>query len=296
MTTEMKGKVVVITGATSGIGQVAAETLAGMGARIVQVARDHERGQLAMKRLAERAPGITHSIYYADLSLLSEMQRVASEIVAAESHIDVLMNNAGAMFGTRQLTADGLERTFALNYMSYFVLTHGLRARLLGSAPARVVNTASNAHLTARLDIDDLQSARAHRGGLESRVPYWGGGFQLYARSKLCDILFTRELARRLAGTGVTANCDHPGFVATRFGDESGGLLALGTAVAKHFAITAEQGARTMIYLASSPDVAQVTGEYFYRCRPIAPSRAGRDDAMAERLWAESERLLTPRT
>ncbi len=288
----MTGKVVVITGATSGIGQVAAETLALRGARIVQVARDRERGEVAIQRLAACAPGRGHSIHYADLSRISEMKRVASEIAAAESRIDVLMNNAGALFGSRQLTVDGLERSFALNYLSYFVLTQGLMERLLSSAPARVINSASNAHVVARLDIGDLQSVDAGHGGLLGWVPYWGGGFQLYARSKLCDILFTRELARRLAGTGVTANCHHPGFVATRFGDQSGGLLSLGTRVGKLFAISPEEGARTMVYLASSQDIASVSGEYFYKCRPTRPSRAAQDDVKAEQLWEESTRLL----
>jgi NAD(P)-dependent dehydrogenase (short-subunit alcohol dehydrogenase family) len=291
----MKGKVVVITGATSGIGLVAAEALAGMGARIVQVARDRSRGQAAMKRLAEIAPEVAHSIYYADLAQLGEMKRVGSEIAVAEPRIDVLINNAGAVFGTRQLTPDGLERTFALNYMAYFVLAEALHSRLIASAPARVVNSTSDAHRGARIELDDLQSANA-RGGLLGRVPYWGSGFQLYARSKLCDILFTRELARRLPGTEVTANCHHPGFVDTRFGDASGGLLAVGIQLAKHVAISPEAGAQTMIYLASSPVVANVTGEYFYKCRPATPSRAAQDDAMAKRLWEESERLLATRS
>ena len=295
MPDNMKGKVVVITGATSGIGQVAAETLAGMGARIALIVRDPERGTLAMKRLAECGPQVTHSIDFADLSRISEMKRVAVEIAATLPRIDVLMNNAGAVFGHCQLTEDGLERTFALNYLSYFALTQGLRERLVSSAPSRIVNTALDAHAIARLDVNDLQSADAGRDGLLGHLPYWGSGFQLYARSKLCDILFTRELGRRFAMTGVTANGHHPGFVATRFGDESGGLLSFGINVAKRFAITPEQGAKTMIYLASSPDVANVTGQYFVKCRPATPSRAAQDDVMAGRLWEESERLLATR-
>jgi len=287
----MKGKVVVITGATSGIGQVAAESLAGWGARIVQVARDQGRGQEAMKRLGERTPNVAHSIFYADLSRLSEMKRIALEIATAEPRIDVLINNAGAMFGSRHLTEDGLERTFALNHMAYFVLTHGLRGRLAASAPARVVNTASDAHLGARLDINDLQSEKAYRGNFLETLRYGGPGFKVYGRSKLCNILFTRELARRLAGTGVTANSLHPGFVATRFGDETGGLISFGIGVAKRFALSPQQGAETLIYLASSPEVAGVSGEYFAKCRPATPSQAAQDDAMAQHLWAETARL-----
>ena len=166
-----------------------------------------------------------------------------------------------------------------------------LRARLLASAPARVVNTASNAHQGTGLDLNDLQSERTHQGILE-RAIYLGPGLQLYGRSKLCNILFTRELARRLAGTGVTANSHHPGFVNSRFGDASGGLLTWGIRLWKHLAISSQQGAQTMTYLASSPVVGSVTGEYFYKCRPVRPSRAAQDDAISKRLWEESERLL----
>lgn len=295
MNQDMKGKVIVITGATSGIGQVAAASLAAMGARIVQIARNRDRGELAVKRLREQAPA-AHSIHFADLSRLSEMKRVAAEIAAAEPRIDVLINNAGAMFGSRQLTPDGLEMTFALNHMAYFVLTEGLRERLLISAPARVVNTASDAHEPFALDLNDLQSERAYRGNFLQSLRYGGAGFKVYGRSKLCNILFTRELARRLAGTGVTANCLHPGFVATRFGDQTGGWISFAIRLAKRFALTPQQGAETLIYLASSPEVAAVTGEYFDKCHPRKPSTAAQDDATARRLWEETARLAGIKT
>ena len=288
----MKEKVVVITGATSGIGQIAAETLAERGARIVQVARDRDRGEAALKRLRERAPGIDHTVHYGDLSRLREIKRVAIEIAAAETHIDVLVNNAGAIFSRRRVTEDGLEMTFALNHMAYFVLTAGLRERLIGSAPARVVNTASDAHELGALAFDDLQSERAyaHAGFLES-MRYGGSGFRVYGRSKLCNVLFTQELARRLEGTGVTVNCLHPGFVATRFGDQAGGWISLAVRIAKHFALSPQEGAKTIVYLASSPDVANVTGKYFDKCRPVTPSREAQDRDAAQRLWEDSERL-----
>lgn len=291
MAENMKNKVVVITGATSGIGQVAAEKLAAMGARIVQVARDKERGQAAMARLKQIAPGVTHTIYYADLSRLAEMKRVAAEIAQAEPRIDVLMNNAGAMFGARQLTEDGLERTFALNHMSYFMMTQGLRDRLAASAPARVINTASDAHTSGTVDFDDLQSEKAYRSSLADWLRYGGPAFKVYARSKLMNILYTRELARKLAGTGVTANSLHPGFVATRFGDQTGGLIGFGVGIAKRFALTPEQGAETLVYLASSADVATTTGEYFHKCRPATPSREAQDDDKAQRLWLETSKI-----
>jgi NAD(P)-dependent dehydrogenase (short-subunit alcohol dehydrogenase family) len=275
----MQGKVVVITGATSGIGEVAALRLAGMGARIVLVARDAARGQKALTRLPSIGLGKPHSIYYGDLSRISESKRVAAEIAAAEPRIDVLINNAGAMFSTRRLSPDNLEETFATNHMAYFVLTLGLKANLLAGAPARVVSTASGAHRGYTLDFDDLQAAKGY------------SAIRAYGRSKLCNILFTRELARRWSGTGVTANCLHPGFVATRFGDRSGGFLSGVFRIAKTFAITPEKGAETIVYLASSPDVDAISGEYFYQCRPATPTAGGRDDAAANRLWNESAKL-----
>jgi NAD(P)-dependent dehydrogenase (short-subunit alcohol dehydrogenase family) len=275
----MRGKTVVITGATSGIGQVAAEQLAAMGARLVLVARDKARGEAALARLRNLKPGVAHSIHYADLSRLAEMKRVAADIAAAEPRIDVLINNAGALFATRHVTEDGLELTFALNHMSYFVLTQGLRERLLASAPARVVNTSSDAHKGKQIDFADLQSANNYKG------------FKVYGRSKLCNILYTSELARRLAGAGVTANCLHPGFVATRFGDQSGGMLSFGVRMAKYFAISQEKGAATIIYLASSDDVASASGGYYYKCKKATPTKEARDDDAAKRLWQESERL-----
>jgi NAD(P)-dependent dehydrogenase (short-subunit alcohol dehydrogenase family) len=277
----MQGKIVVITGGTSGIGQVAAEKLAGMGARIVLVARSQSRGEAALARLRNLAPGAKHSVHYGDLSRLTEMTRVAKEIAAIEPRIDVLINNAGAMFGKRQVTADGLELTLATNHFSYFVLTEGLRERLIASAPSRIINTSSHAHYGGKLDFDNLQYEHDYKA------------FPAYSRSKLCNVLFTRVLARRLAGTGVTANSLHPGFVKTRFGDESGGAMARVIGLMKIFAITPEKGAETIVYLASSDDVAKTTGLYYYKCKPVEPSKLAQDDAVAERLWDYTARLLT---
>lgn len=273
----MNGKTVVITGATSGIGEVAADRLAAKGARIVFVARDRARGAETLKHLNAIAPGAAHAAYYADLTRLSEMKRVGAEIAAAEPVVDVLINNAGAAFMTRQVTEDGLEKTFALNHMSYFVLTHYLRPRM--PSGGRIVSTASTAHRGNVIDFDDLQS--------ETRY----SGFQVYGRSKLCNILFTRELARRLKGTSITANCLHPGFVATRFGADNGGIFAFALGLAKNFALSSEQGAQTIIYLASSPDVEGVSGLYFHKSKPEAPSRAAQNDADARRLWDVSLQL-----
>jgi NAD(P)-dependent dehydrogenase (short-subunit alcohol dehydrogenase family) len=278
----MQGKTVVATGATSGIGEVAVLALARMGARIVFVARDERRAVATLKKLETQAPRLRHGVHLADLSLMAEARRVGLTIAQQEPRIDVLINNAGAMFSDRRVTAEGLEMTFALNHMAYFMLTAALREKLASSAPARIVCTSSVAHQGMRLDFSDLQSARRYNG------------FQAYGRSKLANILFTGEIARRLAGTGVTANCFHPGFVATRFGDASGGLTSLLIPFARVFAITPERGADTLVHLASSPEVANVTGAYFVKRKIAEPSPAARDDAAAKRLWEASEALAGP--
>ncbi|HEX3431213.1 MAG TPA: SDR family oxidoreductase [Rhizomicrobium sp.] len=272
----MAAKTVVITGATSGIGEAAANRFAAKGERVVFIARDHARGAEMLKHLRAISGG-GHKVHYADLSRLSEMKRVAAEIAQDEPRIDVLINNAGAMFNTRKVTLDGLEMTFALNHMAYFVITNLLLARM--GAGGRIVSTASDAHKGAKLDFADLQSERHY------------SGFGVYGRSKLCNILFTRELARRLQGSGITANCFHPGFVATRFGDQSGGVLSFGIRAAKTFALTPEQGAQTMVYLASSPDVGETSGGYFVKCKPATPTPEAKNDADGRRLWEMSAEL-----
>jgi NAD(P)-dependent dehydrogenase (short-subunit alcohol dehydrogenase family) len=250
-----------------------------MGARLVIVARDRARGETMRAKLEARAPGRGHAVHYADLLRLRHVKRVAREIAAAQPRIDVLVNNAGAMFSRRALTEDSLERTFALNHMAYFVLTAGLVGRLVASAPARVINTASNAHRKGRIDFDDLQSEKSYRP------------FVAYGTSKLCNILFTRELAGRLCDLGVMANSFSPGFVATRFGDESGGAHAAFMRIAKLFARRPEQGAETLVWLASSPDAGELSGGYFYRSRRGVLTADAQDDALARRLWAESEAI-----
>ena len=259
---DLQGKTCVITGATSGIGEIAAERLAAMGARLVLIARDRARGEAALRRLRACAPGAAHRVLYADLMLIAEVKRVAAEIAAQERRIDILVNNAGAIFSYRRLTAEGLERE-----------------PLLAAAPARVVNTASAAHQSAQLHFEDLQFARAYNG------------VSAYQRSKLCNILFTRELSRRWVGKGVTVNCLHPGFVASRFGKESGGLLPFVLRAAQLFAISPEGGAKTLVYLASSPEVADLSGGYFFKCRASAPAPQAEDDNAAKRLWRESAKL-----
>ena len=273
----MQGKTIVITGATSGIGTVAAKRLAERGARIVIVARDRQRAEQTLHDLRAANAAQAHTAFYADLSRLHEMKRVAAEIAAAEPRIDVLMNNAGLIATGNQKTEDGLEVMFATNHLSYFVLTNLLLERLRAAGAARIVSTASEAHRGARLDFDRLQEQKGRAG---------------YGTTKLCNILFTRELARRIAGSGVTANCLHPGFVATRFGDNTGGALRTGLAIAKRlFALSPEEGAKTMVYLASSPEVAGGSGGYYDRCAPAQPSHEAQSEADAKRLWELSATL-----
>jgi NAD(P)-dependent dehydrogenase (short-subunit alcohol dehydrogenase family) len=274
---DMQGKTVVITGATSGIGEVAALRLAGQGARIVHIARDPRRAEATQAALHKANPAAQHIAHIADLSLLSEMKRVAGVIAAAEPHIDVLIDNAGALFTGRRETVDGLELTFALNHMGYFVITNLLLPNIVDGG--RIVAVASGAHRGARLDLDDLQMRRKFNG------------WRAYANSKLCNILFTRALACRLK-RGITANCLHPGFVATRFADQSGGWTQRFAGFLKRLsAITPEEGAKTIIYLASSPQVAGISGEYFFECKAATTTPAGRNDADAERLWKISEEI-----
>ena len=275
----MKGKTIVATGATSGIGEAAALALAGMGARVVLVARDDARGQATMGKIEAKAPGLGHALHLADLSSMAETRRAGAAIAASEKRVDVLINNAGALFSRRQVTPEGLERTFALNHMAYFMLTEALLPTLIASPPARIVSTSSTAHERATLDFNDLQNSRGYNG------------FKAYGRSKLANILFTRELARRLAGMGVTANCLHPGVVATRFGSSSGGVVGLLIPFLRPFFLSPEKGADTIVYLASSPEVADATGAYFVKRKITAPSVAARNDAAAKRLWEASEAL-----
>lgn len=272
-------KTAVVTGATSGIGQVVAGELAGRGMRVVVVGRDPARIEALMRSLPPPTQG-AHAAHQADLSRISEMRRVAADIAAAEPSIDVLVNNAGGIFPQRMLTADGLERTFALNHMAYFVVTMGLLDRVKAAPQGRVVVTASRMHEMSTLDFGDLQSERRY------------SGMTAYGRSKLCNVLFARALARRLEGSGVTCNALHPGFVATRFGDDETSLFGRINRWAKAFAMSPAEGAKTTLHVATSPQGGQLNGAYFVKCKPVEPSAAARRDADGERLWTLTEGLL----
>jgi NAD(P)-dependent dehydrogenase (short-subunit alcohol dehydrogenase family) len=279
----MEGRTVVVTGGNSGIGLETAAALAGMGAKVLLTARNAERGRAAVGELAERVGAGRVQLVVFDLADMSSVRRGAAEILELAPRLDVLVNNAGVVLGERRVTPDGYEATFATNHLGPFLLTNLLLGRMRTSGQARVVTVASTAHAAARRGIpfDDLQSERTYRA------------MRVYGQSKLANILFSNELARRLEGTGMTSNCLHPGTVRTGYGrdGDAAGLLALGVVVAGPLFLPPAKGARTSVYLASSPDVADVTGRYFVKCRPRQPRTWALDPDAARRLWTVSEEL-----
>jgi NAD(P)-dependent dehydrogenase (short-subunit alcohol dehydrogenase family) len=277
---EMAGKTVLITGGSGGIGRITAQRLAAAGANVIIVGRDAARGAAAVSHIGATVPGAAVSFIAADLSSQQEIRRLAAEVAGRLSRLDVLINNAGAMFGRRALSPDGIEMTFAVNHLAYVLLTHLLLPLLHAAAPARIVNVASRAHQGVRLNFKDLQAAKGYSG-------WWA-----YKRSKLANLYFTYELARRLDPARATVNALHPGFVRTDIGVASGFLPDWLWNAVKLAAITPEQGAETSVYLASDPSLAAVTGQYFVKCRPERSSAVSYDTAAAARLWQISQALV----
>jgi NAD(P)-dependent dehydrogenase (short-subunit alcohol dehydrogenase family) len=280
----MQGKTVLITGANQGIGKASAIALGTMGAKLVLVCRNAEKGRAAVADVeAAGANGV--ELVVGDFASQADIRRVAADFLAKHDRLDVLMNNAGLFVPSRRTTKDGIEETFAVNHLGYFLFTGLLLDVLKSSGPSRIVNVASTAHRRAVMHWDDLQLAHGYRG------------MKAYGQSKLCNILFTRELARRLADTRarVTANCLHPGVIASGFGQTYGSILSVAVKIAKPFLLTPEEGARTQVWLASSPEVEGVSGKYFDRCKEARPSRAALEEGAPERLWAISEEMTKPR-
>lgn len=280
MTDEMRGKTVLVTGATGGIGLVTARELAGMGATVVVVGRTQAKGDAAAREIQAATGSASVSALAADLTSQAQVRKLAEDVRTRYPQLDVLINNAGAAFTSRQLTVDGVEATFALNHLAPFLLTSLLLDTLKASAPSRVINVASQAHIGQSLDFTDLQ--------YEKR-PY--KTFAAYGAAKLAEVLFTYELARQLDGSGVTANCLHPGFVASRFGMNNGGVWIPIFKMLRPFQISVERGAETSVYLASSPEVASVSGDYFDKKKSVASSSQSYDEAAQRRLWELSEQL-----
>lgn len=278
--TVTQDSVCLVTGANSGIGKATAAALAAAGATVVMVARSQARGEAALAEVRQASGNDRLTLLLADLSSQTAVRQLAATFRQQFSRLDVLVNNAGALFMRRELSVDGIERTFALNHLAYFLLTAELLDLLKASAPARIVNVSSDAHFQGRLDFDDLQLKHGY------------AGFRAYSLSKLANVLFTVELARRLAGSGVTANALHPGFVGSNFAQNNGGLSRLAMRLLRPFARTPEQGAETVVYLATSPDVAGVSGAYFADRTRKEPLAIARDPAVARRLWDVSARLV----
>lgn len=275
----MHSKICLVTGATSGLGLVTAQALAQQDATVIVVGRNPERGVATIHRLRQ-ATGNPHvELLLADLSVQAQVRQLAIALQRRFPRLDVLVNNAGAIFMRRSVSADGIEMTLALNHLGYFLLTNLLLNTLKDSAPARIVNVSSEAHQRAQTDFADLQGQRRC------------SGWRAYCQSKLANLLFTYELARRLEGTGVTVNAMHPGFVATGFGRNNRGVYGILLRVAQLTALSPEQGAETIIYLATSPEVEGVTGKYFVHKRPVTSSSASYDQAAARRLWQRSAEL-----
>ena len=276
----MRGNTCLVTGATSGIGKATALTLAQLGATVVVVARDQARGEAAADEIRQRMRGARLEVLTADLASLGEVRALAGQVRERCARLDVLVNNAGVVMFRRQVTSEGLETMFATNHLGPFLLTNLLCDLLRRSAPARVITVSSSGHKQVRsIPWDDLSAAQRFQP------------LQAYQRSKLLNVLFTGELSRRLAGTGVTANCADPGFVRTDLGRHAVGGFGLFLKVTRPFQVSVETGARTSVYLASSPEVAEVTGGYFVKCRPATPSVLSQDRAVAERLWQLSMQL-----
>jgi NAD(P)-dependent dehydrogenase (short-subunit alcohol dehydrogenase family) len=280
---DVRAKRIVMTGATEGIGLAAARVLARARAALTFVARNRDKAAAVAAEIedANEGRGERIDIVTADLLSQKDVRRAAAEIASRYTHVDILINNAGAMFTRRALTADGIERTWALNHLAPFLMTNLLIDRLRAAPAARIITTASDAHFRGGdIPFDDINAERGYRG------------FTRYGQSKLANILFTRELARRLAGTGVTANCYHPGLVATQFNRNNGALMDLVMRAAKFVSRTPEVGADTLVWLASSPDVATTSGGYFFDRGIGRSSAAAKNDETARRLWTLSERQV----
>lgn len=276
----LASRICIVTGATSGIGYETAKALLQRGARVVLVARSREKAATAAAQLTAETGNADVTVVLGDLGARAEIRRVADELLACCPRIDVLVNNAGVVNLQRRVTIDGIEETFAVNHLGYYLLTRLLLDRVIASAPARIVNVASDAHRFGAIDLNDLNSERRYRA------------MRVYGMSKRCNILFTYELARRLEGTGVTVNCCHPGAVATGLGKNNGPVATRLTKALSVFFRTPEQGAATSIKLATAPELATVTGQYFANGKSKRSARGTYDTALQRELWDVSARLV----
>ena len=275
----LNGKVCMITGATAGIGIVTAKALAQEGATVIIVGRSKEKSISTVDQIKKETGNPNIEYFLADLSVQKEVHKLAEDFKSKFKRLDILVNNAGAVFNKRFETTDGLEMTFALNHLSYFLLTNLLLDTIKASVPSRIINVSSDAYKGAKINFDDLQGKKKY------------GTMRAYGQSKLANILFTYELSRKLEGSGVTSNVLHPGFVATSFGTNNTGIIRLILRFLHLFALSPEKGAETSIYLATSPDVANTTGKFFVKKKEVRTSAESYDNKVAEKLWKVSEEL-----
>jgi NAD(P)-dependent dehydrogenase (short-subunit alcohol dehydrogenase family) len=280
----MNGKVVLITGGTSGIGKAAATALAGMGARVVVTGRNAARGEKALAEIRRDSGSDDVSLMLADLSRQAEVQRLAEEFRSDHDGLEVLVNNAGLILNKRNTTPEGIEETFAINHLAPFLLTDLLLDILERSTPSRIITVSSEAQKSAAIDFDDLQHARSY------------SAFKCYGRTKLANVMFTYELAERLEGTGVTANTMHPGAVSTNFGSTGSGPFTLIFRALKPFMRSPEKGADTLIWLASAPELEGVSGRYYSDRKEILSHPQSYDPSARQRLWTASEALTNHQT
>lgn len=275
----MNGKICLVTGATSGLGLVTAQALAQQGATVIGVGRSPEKIAIALNQIKQQTGNPNVEFWQADLSVQQDIRQLVQQFNSRYQHLHVLVNNAGAVILKRQQSADGIEMTFALNHLAYFLLTNLLLETLKVSVPSRIINVSSLAHQRGKINFDDLQG---HKGYI---------GFRAYSQSKLANLLFTYELARQLEGTGVTVNAVHPGVVATNFGTNNGWLGRLLRPLFNQGAVTPQEGAQTIIYLATSPEVESVTGKYFVKQKAVSSSSTSYDQAIAKQLWLVSAQM-----
>lgn len=280
MPEQNEDKTFLVTGATSGIGRVTAEKIAASGAKVILVARDREKANAAAAEISQRTGNSAISTYIADLSSQRDVRAVAAEISGVHPKIDVLVNNAGSMFTRRKESVDGIEMTWALNHLGYFLLTNLLLPNIKAADKARIINVSSKVHVQGTIDFDDLALSEGYS---------W---MKAYARSKLANVLFTFELANRLLDDGISVNCLHPGVVGTNFGSGNGIFYRTGFAIARPFILSPEKGAETSIYLATSEDVDGITGKYFEKCAPTPGASAANDKELQQRLWQVSEEMV----
>ena len=277
----MNGKVCLVTGATDGIGKVSARVLAELGAKVIIVGRNPEKSAIVLAELRSISGNENIDLLMADLAVMQEVRDLAEQVISRYDRLDVLLNNAGGYFTKHKITSDGLEMTFALNHMSYFLLTNKLMELLKYSAPARIINVSSDAHYGVDMDFENLNGEQEYKA------------LKAYQKSKLANVLFTYELLKKVPGN-ITVNCLHPGFVATNFGHNNGGFFGPVLKIAQRIsAIDPEEGAKTSIFLCSTLEVKGVSGKYFYKCQPKTSSRESRNEKSMKKLWDISMKLST---